>query len=93
MRSSQLLSFIAINVGVTYSLAYPRDSQHRQNRAAYFQDNGSAGNSIVALQISSSDGTLSNPVRTSTGGEGLAGLLAISQDSVVVDDHVSLLYS
>ena len=93
MRSSQLLSLIAINVGVTYSLAYPRDSQYGQNRAAYFQDNDPAGNSIVALQISSSDGTLSNPVRTSTGGKGLAGLLAISQDSVVVDDHVSLLYS
>ncbi|KAK3169581.1 hypothetical protein OEA41_008965 [Lepraria neglecta] len=41
----------------------------------------------LRFRSSSSDGTLSNPVRTSTGGKGLAGLLAICQDSVVVDDH------
>ncbi|KAL8711828.1 MAG: hypothetical protein Q9220_003772 [cf. Caloplaca sp. 1 TL-2023] len=56
------------------------------NRAAYFQDNDPVGNFIVALKIDPQDGTLSTPVRTSTGGKGLAGLVAISQDSVVVAD-------
>ncbi len=92
MRSSQLLRLIAINIGIVYSFAvsYPRDdSFYGQHRAAYFQDNDPAGNSLVALQISEYDGTLSNPVKTSTGGKGLAGLIAISQDSVVVDGDVS----
>ncbi|KAL8706557.1 MAG: hypothetical protein Q9201_000430 [Fulgogasparrea decipioides] len=53
-------------------------------RAAYFQDNDPAGSSIVALEIEPRNGTLSSSVRTSTGGKGLAGLVAVSQDSVVV---------
>lgn len=87
MRFSRSLRLIAVNFGVVYSFAvsYPRDdSFYGQNRAAYFQDNDPAGNSLVALQISGYDGTLSNPVKTSTGGKGLAGLIAVSQDSVVV---------
>ncbi|KAK0512839.1 hypothetical protein JMJ35_004856 [Cladonia borealis] len=90
MRSSQLLRLITVNIGIAYSFAvsYPRDdSFYGQNRAAYFQDNDSAGNSLVALQISEYDGTLSNPVKISTGGKGLAGLVAVSQDSVVVDGN------
>ena len=91
MRSSQLLRLITVNIGIAYSFAvsYPRDdSFYGQNRAAYFQDNDSAGNSLVALRISEYDGTLSNPVKISTGGKGLAGLVAVSQDSVVVDGNV-----
>ncbi|UKZ76848.1 hypothetical protein TrVFT333_004563 [Trichoderma virens FT-333] len=38
-------------------------------RAAYFLDNNPSGASIVSLKISS-NGTLSNPVRTLTGGDG-----------------------
>ncbi len=45
------------------------------SRAAYFLDNNPAGASIISLQIAE-DGTLSNPVRTSTGGIGLYGLTA-----------------
>ena len=92
MRFSQLLRLIAVNIGIVYSFAvsYPRgDLFYGQTRAAYFQDNDSAGNSLVALQISEYDGTLSNSVKTPTGGKGLAGLVAISQDSVVVDGDVS----
>jgi hypothetical protein len=44
-------------------------------RAAYFLDNNPAGGSIVSLQIAE-DGTLSYPVRTSTGGKGLFALTA-----------------
>ena len=92
MQFSQLLRLIAVNIGIvsSFAVSYPRDdSFYGQNRAAYFQDNDSAGNSLVALQISERDGTLSNPVRTSTGGKGLAGLVAVSQDSVVVGGDVN----
>lgn len=38
--------------------------------AAYFLDNNPAGASIISLEIAD-DGTVSKPVRTSTGGKGL----------------------
>ena len=87
MQFSQLLRLIAVNIGiVSFAVSYPRGGQ---NRAAFFQDNDSAANSLVAVQIPEHDGTLSNPVRTSTGGKGLASLVAVSQDSVVVDGDVN----
>ena len=92
MRCSQLLQLIAVNIGIVYSfaLSYPRDdSFDGQNRAAYFQDNDSAGNSLVAMQISEYNSTLSDPVKTSTSRKVLAGLIAVSHDSVVVDGEVS----
>ncbi len=75
-----------------------------RNRAAYFLDNNPAGSSIISLKISPEDGSLSNPIRTPTGGKGLFGLTASStggspaagladtlftQDSVVVSQNVS----
>jgi hypothetical protein len=60
-------------------------------RVLYFLDNDQAGNSIVSLQISDSDGTLSSPVRTLTGGKGLPLLFGPSQDGVVVSGNVCLL--
>jgi len=45
------------------------------SRAAYFLDNNPAGSSIISLQIAD-DGTLSYPLRTSTGGMGLLALTA-----------------
>ncbi len=62
--------------------------QHSTSRAAYFLDNDPTGNFIVALKISATDGTVSSPVLTATGGKGLAGLVAVSQDSVVVSEEV-----
>jgi len=65
------------------------------SKALYFLDNNPAGSSIVALKIAE-DGTLSDPVRTSTGGSGSIGLTAdgpaqidslFSQDSVVVSGN------
>ncbi|KAH8890887.1 hypothetical protein GQ53DRAFT_162043 [Thozetella sp. PMI_491] len=62
-------------------------------KAVYYLDNDPAGASIVSLQVDPQDGTLSNPVRTSTGGLGLLGNTAagpaaadplFSQGSVVV---------
>ncbi|KAH6665114.1 hypothetical protein B0J14DRAFT_522288, partial [Halenospora varia] len=71
------------------------------NRALYFLDNNPTGASIVALKISNENGTLSNPIRTSTRGKGMYGLAAgangagaapagadtlFVQDSVVVSE-------
>jgi hypothetical protein len=55
---------------VTAAAVAPRGS----GKAAYFLDNNPTGASIVALKISASDGSLSEPVRVSTGGKGLFGL-------------------
>ncbi|KAH8821488.1 hypothetical protein F5884DRAFT_850713 [Xylogone sp. PMI_703] len=65
------------------------------HRAAYFLDNNPAGSSIVSLKIDINDGTLSDPVRTSTGGVGMYALAGaapggadtlFTQDSVVVSE-------
>jgi hypothetical protein len=69
-------------------LAAPTEYLQNSNRALYFLDNDPSGNSIVSVMISNKDGTLSSPVRTPTGGKGLAQLVAVSQDSVVVSDNV-----
>jgi hypothetical protein len=93
------LTFLLVPL-VSAAALLPRDDR---NRAAYFLDNNPAGTSIVALEISVEDGTLSNPVRTPAGGVGLYGLTASStggapaagdadtlftQDSVVVSQDV-----
>lgn len=69
----------------------------KENAAAYFLDNNPDGSSIVSLRIGG-DGTLSDPVRTSTNGFGLIGTNTtffpnaadslFSQDSVVVSGDV-----
>ncbi|KAK3984690.1 putative 3-carboxymuconate cyclase protein [Cladorrhinum sp. PSN332] len=65
------------------------------SKGLYFLDNNPSGSSIISLQIAS-DGTLSNPIRTPTGGNGSIGLTAngpaetdslFSQDSVVVSGN------
>lgn len=43
-------------------------------RAAYFLYDDPAGASVVSLKIDVNDGSLSNPVMTSTRGKGLQGL-------------------
>ena len=65
------LSFLLAPVLVSAAAISVRDG----SRAAYFLDNNPAGASIVSLKIAD-DGTLSGPVRTSTGGTGLFGLTA-----------------
>ena len=80
-------TFLLLGVGLAQasSLAYPRQ---RSKRAAYFLDNDESGNQLISLKVDSKDGTLSSPVRTSTGGTGLPNLIAVSQDSVVVSGNV-----
>jgi hypothetical protein len=53
-------------------------ARHQDKRAAYFLDNNPAGATIVSLRISPEYGTLSDPIRTSTGGVGLLALSASS---------------
>lgn len=69
-------------------LSYSHRPRRGHERTAYFLDNDATGNKLVSLKIDALDGTLSSPVSTSTGGNGLAGLVAISQDSVVVSGNV-----
>ncbi|TEY57669.1 hypothetical protein BOTCAL_0209g00080 [Botryotinia calthae] len=54
---------------------------HSRDAAAYFLDNNPNGSSIIAMRISREDGTLSLPVRTSTGGKGMFGLNAPAANS------------
>ncbi|KAH6714828.1 hypothetical protein DL95DRAFT_310985 [Leptodontidium sp. 2 PMI_412] len=91
---SLLLAPVLVSAAVVSSRHWRDDS-----RAAYFLDNNPAGSSVISLKIAE-DGTLSYPVRISTGGKGLLALTAgmngapaaaggadtlFTQDSVVVD--------
>lgn len=85
MHSGSLLGLVAINVGLVLSHPFYHNST---SKTAYFQADDPAGNGLIALHISETDGTLSNPVRTASGGKGLAGLGLVSQDSVVISENV-----
>lgn len=60
----QFLSFTTLAAGV--ALPAPR--------ALYFLENNPAGANIVSLKVSSKDGSLSDPARVPTGGNGLVGV-------------------
>lgn len=77
--------FLLLSLGIAWSVA-------TSNRAAYFVDNDAAGSSVVAVRILD-DGALSSFARTPTGGKGLVGLVAPSQDTVLVSQDVSCLMS
>ncbi|KAI1760796.1 hypothetical protein GGR53DRAFT_525712 [Hypoxylon sp. FL1150] len=80
----KLLSFTTLATGMTVPVP----------RALYFLENNPAGANIVSLKVSDQDGSLSNPARISTGGNGLVGIgstgagvtmdTLFSQDAVVV---------
>ena len=84
MRPSNLLCLVGINIGLTLSQPFYHNAT---SKIAYFQDDIVNGSNIIALRISDTDGTLSNPVSTATGGKGYTGLF-LSQDSVVVSENV-----
>ena len=67
LLAASLLSSL-LSVASARALHTERDSR---SRAAYTLDNDAAGASIIAMKISLADGTLSLPVKTSTGGRGL----------------------
>ena len=70
MRFLSTLLLLPTAIAAPGSLLVGRSTfQHPHSPVAYFLDNDPAGNSIVSLKISS-DGTLSDPVRTSTNGCG-----------------------
>ena len=82
----QITTFLLLSTSLARA-AYAPIRRDGGNRAAYFLDNDEAGNQLISLKIDH-NGALSSPVRTATGGNGLTGLLAVSQDSVVVGDNV-----
>ena len=78
---------LALALKSTLSLALPQ-ARDSTKHATYFLQIDPAGDYVVALSNNEDNGTVSSPVRTPTGGKGLAGLLAISQDSLVVSQDV-----
>jgi hypothetical protein len=66
-----LLAVPLVSAAVVTIAACPKPS----SKAVYFLDNNPSGAGIYALSIAE-DGTVSDPVRTSTGGVGLYGLQA-----------------
>lgn len=93
-----LPSFLTASIGLVSALSVETRGDTRK-RAAYILSNNPEGNNLLALSISTKDGTVSNPVLTPTGGKGLLGLTAngtagpdglFSQGAVTVSGHVSL---
>ncbi|KAI1500200.1 hypothetical protein F5X99DRAFT_254780 [Biscogniauxia marginata] len=90
MKLSHTLRFASLAASVAVPKPY---SNSTSPRALYFLENDPAGANIVTVKVSNRDGTLSDPIRTSTGGKGLIGLNSqgqaavdtlFSQDAVVV---------
>lgn len=65
-----LPTLLIASLGLTSAWSLPAHGDTRK-RAAYTLTNDPSGDNILALSISVSDGTLSNPVLTPTGGNGL----------------------
>ena len=93
-----LFPLLLAGLSVCFALALQPRGDSRK-RAAYILSNNPEGNKILALSISTVDGTVSKPVLTPTGGNGLLGLTAngpagpdglFSQGAVVVSHNVSL---
>ncbi|KAI5918649.1 hypothetical protein F4810DRAFT_561712 [Camillea tinctor] len=93
MKASYILGFATLAAGAAVPTRFFNSTFHD---ALYFLENNPAGANIVAIPISSRDGTLSDPIRTPTGGNGLIGLNSqgqavvdtlFSQDAVVVSGN------
>ena len=93
-----LSSFLTASLGLVSAMSVESRGDSRK-RAAYILSNNPEGNNILALSISTKDGTVSDPVLTPTGGKGLLGLTAngtagpdglFSQGAVTVSRNVSL---
>ena len=91
-------SFLIASLGLVSALSVESRGDNRR-RAAYILSNNQEGNNILALSISTKDGTVSDPVVTPAGGKGLLGSTAngtagpdglFSQGAVTVSGDVSL---
>ncbi|KAI1632399.1 hypothetical protein F4809DRAFT_93131 [Biscogniauxia mediterranea] len=96
MKVSYTLGLASWAAGAVVPTHFSNSTSHK---ALYFLENNPAGANIVAVKVSSQDGTLSDPVRTPTGGKGLIGLNSqgqaavdtlFSQDAVVVSGNYLL---
>ena len=92
-----LPSILTIGLGFASALSLPKRGDTRK-RAAYLLSNNGGGDNVLALSISVDDGTVSNPVLTFTGGNGLLGNTAngtavpdglFGQGAVIVSQDVS----
>ncbi|KAL8792823.1 MAG: hypothetical protein Q9195_004552 [Heterodermia aff. obscurata] len=68
-----LFPLLLAGLGVCSALSLQARGDSRK-RAAYILSNNPEGNQVLALSISTVDGTVSKPVLTPTGGNGLLGL-------------------
>ena len=93
----QLPSLFTAGLSLASALSLPARGDTRK-RAAYLLSNNPGGDNLLALSISVHDGTVSNPVLTPTGGNGLLGNTAkgpagpdglFGQGAVVVSHDVS----
>lgn len=89
-------TLLAASLGLASAVSLPARGDTRK-RAAYLLSNNPSGDNLLALSISP-NGTVSNPVLTPTGGNGLLGNTAngtsgpdslFGQGSVVVSQDVS----
>ncbi|KAL7928247.1 hypothetical protein V8C35DRAFT_333160 [Trichoderma chlorosporum] len=69
LLSSFIASWLTLCSASSLPVAEPNGNANAVRRAAYFLDNNPSGSAVVSLNISS-NGNLSNPVRTLTGGNG-----------------------
>lgn len=93
-----LSSFFVAGLTLSSALSiYPRGDSRK--RAAYILSNQPEGNSLLALSILTANGTVSKPVLTPTGGNGLLGNTAngtagpdelFGQGAVIVSKDVSI---
>lgn len=90
-------SLLTTGLGLASAASLPTRGDTRK-RAAYLLSNNLEGDNLLALSISTEDGTVSNPVSTSTGGNGLLGKTAngtagpdglFGQGAVIVSQDVS----
>ncbi len=91
-------TLLVAGLGLASAVSLPARGDTRK-RAAYLLSNNPSGDNLLALSISVDDGTLSNPVLTTTGGNGLLGNTAngtggpdglFSQGAVVISQDVSI---
>ena len=93
-----LSSYLTAGLGLASAFSIQPRGDNRK-RAAYVLSNNPEGNNLLALSISTADGTVSKPVLKPTGGKGLLGLTAngtagpdglFSQGAVVVSQDVGV---
>lgn len=77
MKFASFLGLCHLAAGTALPRGWPQNS----SAALYFLENDPAGANIVSVKVAS-DGSISDPTRTSTGGKGSIGMNAMGQAAV-----------